>query len=298
MRLSIVILTMNRKEQVCEAIKSCLCCMRPKDTEFIVVDNASTDGTETAVRDLLDKKGETYTYKYLSENRGVGGGRNVGFDLARGKFIYFLDDDAIISENSRNLFFVTTIQKMEEKPKIASLTTKIYDEIFGESRNSLVSKTSLDNLPLIPMYLGGSHFLRKECFCSPLYFNIPYGNEEYAPSIYALDEGYYHVYDSSIAIVHKPKVNKWAEGSKKMAEILKRGIAVAYATKIILYPNIFRPLLWLAYLCRCKKHLSGYAGAKKETDKIVRDFIKNNKGRKVKFSTVIKMYKNFGLTVF
>ena len=45
-KLTIAVLTMNRAEQMRHAIESCLNCVLPSRTQFVIVDNASTDHTQ------------------------------------------------------------------------------------------------------------------------------------------------------------------------------------------------------------------------------------------------------------
>ena len=47
--LSIVVITMNRREQLLEALESCLYSKLPEKTEFIIIDNHSTDNTGEVV---------------------------------------------------------------------------------------------------------------------------------------------------------------------------------------------------------------------------------------------------------
>ena len=56
MDLSIAVITWNRSKQLIEALESCLVCELPKETEFIIIDNASTDDTEQVVKALFEKK--------------------------------------------------------------------------------------------------------------------------------------------------------------------------------------------------------------------------------------------------
>ena len=51
MKLSIAVVTMNRSIQLIEALDSCLTCNLPNDTEFVIIDNASTDDTEQKVKE-------------------------------------------------------------------------------------------------------------------------------------------------------------------------------------------------------------------------------------------------------
>ena len=44
-KLTIAVLTMNRCQQLIEALDSCLACRLPESTEFVVLDNGSEDDT-------------------------------------------------------------------------------------------------------------------------------------------------------------------------------------------------------------------------------------------------------------
>ena len=73
MKLTIGIVTMNRERQVAEAIQSCLQSNLPNETEFVVINNASTDNTETVVKSILDSSGYPYVYYKTESNIGAGG---------------------------------------------------------------------------------------------------------------------------------------------------------------------------------------------------------------------------------
>lgn len=297
-KLTIAVLTMNRADQLREAIESCVACVLPTSTQFIIVDNASTDHTKEVVESLKEKILYPVVYHREDTNRGVGGGRSILFSLAEGEYIYFLDDDAIINPACKEIFFSESIGYLDECREVASLTTQIEDEIFGLSRTETKQTKTIGGKPISLIYCGGSHFLRKSCFSSPLYFDLQYGSEEYLPAICAIDKGFYHVIDNEISIIHKPKVNKWVDGTERMKNILIKCVANVYATKKLLYPFIYYPILKLGYERRCKQYLSTYPGAKKESDESVKQLVKINKVKKIKMSTVIRMYRDFGLTVF
>lgn len=297
-KLTIAVLTMNRADQLREAVESCVNAELPASTQFIIVDNASTDQTEAVVETLRQTISYPIVYHKESENRGVGGGRNVLFDLAEGEYVYFLDDDAIINPECKDHFFTSTVAYLDEHTEVATLTTRIIDEIFGLSRTETTQSKKIGGKPIAMLYCGGSHFLRKSCFSSPLYFNLQYSSEEYLPSIRAINQGFYHVIDNNISIIHKPKVNKWVDGTDRMRGVLVKLQGTVYATKKLLYPAIFVPILKLGYERRCKMYLAPYPGAKQEADAIVKKIVKENQVKKVKMSTVIRMYRDFGLMVF
>ena len=299
-RLTIAVITMNRSSQLIEALESCLACNLPAITEFVVWDNASTDDTAQVMKQFAKLHPNVdINYYYSETNLGVGGGRAAAFDKASGQYVYFLDDDAVIAPESNDSFFVNPLSFMDTHENVASVTTQIYDEVFGYGRTeNITNANTIDGKPLMYFYYGGSHFLRRAYFDSPLYMPIQYGAEEYLPSIRTIDKGYCHVFDDSIRIIHKPKVNKWVDGSERMRRVQICGAAVVYATKKMLYPTIFRPLLWAGYARRCGIYLKEYPGAKKEANVMVRQIVKENKAKKIRIATVIRMYKDFGLTVF
>lgn len=296
--LTIAILTLNRSKQLEEAILSCFNSRLPYNVEIIVLDNASTDNTKNVINCLNTSSNFEITYYYSEINLGVGGGRSFLFSKAKGKYVYFLDDDAVIAEESRDSFFIKPLEYMESHPEVASLSTNIYDEIFGYKRTDDMKKRAYGNLEEVFLYLGGSHFLRKSSFDEPLYYNIRYGAEECAPSIITANRGYVHVYDKSLRIIHKPKQNKWSgKNNNLLSEIMAPAVAVPYATKQCLYPRIFSPILFFAYRRRIKNHLRGEEKSKKEANRIVTEIIKDNTYKKIKTVTVLRLLRKFGVTV-
>ena len=89
--ISVIIPTYNRRELLLRAIDSVLQ-QTHADIEVIVVDDGSTDGTQTAVLDLHD---ERVRYVRQSENAGACAARNRGVDMARGEYIAFQDSDDV-----------------------------------------------------------------------------------------------------------------------------------------------------------------------------------------------------------
>ena len=86
--VSAIVTTHNRKELLKRAIESVLS-QTFKDIECIVVDDASTDGTEELCK--------SYPVKYIhipkEESRGGNYARNLGIKASRGEYCAFLDDD-------------------------------------------------------------------------------------------------------------------------------------------------------------------------------------------------------------
>lgn len=286
---------MNRKDQLIEALNSCIDCILPEDIEFIIIDNASTDGTDDAVKKFFINHDISHKYKRLSENKGVGGGRSEGFKIAEGQYVYFMDDDAVIDDNCKDTFFVKSIELMDRNPKIATLTTRIWDEQLNDIRQVCYSKhNSVEGFKTVLMFLGGSHFVRSGLFEKPLYPDFKYAFEEIIPSYSAINKGYINLYYPDVSVVHKPKFNKWLDGTAQKREILCRGNAGILASKYLLYPVVFHPILFAAFVARWYKHLRNYKGSFRDSWVIFRQQTKGIRIKKIKYRTVLKIFKEYG----
>src|SRR6202035_4591746 len=93
---SVVIPTFRRPSQLIEAISSVL---RQQDAtiEVFVIDDSPEGSAEKAVRDLHDSR-----IIYLKNPNPTGGVpsvvRNIGWPMANGTFVHFLDDDDVVTE--------------------------------------------------------------------------------------------------------------------------------------------------------------------------------------------------------
>jgi len=89
MKISVIIPTYNRAHMVKEAIDSVLC-QTFHDFELIIVDNFSSDDTESMVSSYHDKR----IRYFKNQNKGlVSVNRNFGIEKSNGDYIAFLDDD-------------------------------------------------------------------------------------------------------------------------------------------------------------------------------------------------------------
>ena len=90
--VSVVICTHNRAGWLKDAVGSVLEQRDAPAYETIVVDNCSTDGTREVVIGQGSPDGVRYVYE---PTLGLGYARNAGWRLARGRYVAYLDDDAI-----------------------------------------------------------------------------------------------------------------------------------------------------------------------------------------------------------
>lgn len=115
--VSVIIATYNRKDLLCEAIQSVLSQPYP-DFELIIVDDGSSDGTQTMVAGFNDSR---IKYIYQS-NQGRSHARNAGIRLAKGKYIAFLDSDDVYLPHK--LFL--QVEHMDKHPQVGMIYTSAW----------------------------------------------------------------------------------------------------------------------------------------------------------------------------
>ena len=94
---SIIVATYNRIDEMKELVAS-LKAMNypPDDFELVVVDDGSTDGTGTYIKNMDVKFQIQYHYQ---QNQGPGAARNRAMAEAQGCYFIFLDSDVIVPES-------------------------------------------------------------------------------------------------------------------------------------------------------------------------------------------------------
>jgi len=168
--LSIIIVSFNTKE----VIKKCLLSIKanfdkyPINFEIIVVDNDSHDGTVEFLLDLEKKQKNLHIFLNKA-NLGFGKANNIGLKKSKGKYILYLNSDAIITD----IDFRDLIRVMEMENNIGALTIKVVlsnGEIDPASHrgfptlwNSFTYFSGLERLffytPLLNKIFGGYHLV-------------------------------------------------------------------------------------------------------------------------------------------
>ncbi len=107
MLISIVIPCYNSEKFISKTLDM-LISQDLEDCEIIVINDGSTDRTSTIVQEYVNNNS---TIRLINKkNEGVSVARNIGIDNATGEYIYFLDSDDSLSDNTL-VFFKETILK-------------------------------------------------------------------------------------------------------------------------------------------------------------------------------------------
>lgn len=123
-KVSIILPTFNRKHCIKKAVESVLR-QTWQDFELLIVDDASTDGTEEYVRLFPDGQ---INYIKLSQNVGASGARNIGIRNARGKYIAFQDSDTQWTDTKLEL----QVAYMEKADPSVAMVYSPYKRIYQD----------------------------------------------------------------------------------------------------------------------------------------------------------------------
>tara|TARA_B100001093_G_C26794601_1_gene1000538 strand:+ start:110 stop:1027 length:918 start_codon:yes stop_codon:yes gene_type:complete len=102
MELSIVICTYNRSSFLREGLEAIVqqrLAFLDVPIELIVLDNNSSDDTSSVVEEFQNEFSSISLVYYLEKQQGLSYSRNRAIQIAKGKFIAFLDDDAVVNAN-------------------------------------------------------------------------------------------------------------------------------------------------------------------------------------------------------
>jgi glycosyltransferase involved in cell wall biosynthesis len=121
---SIVIPVYNRADVLPAALRSVLS-QSDQDFEIIVVDDGSVDDPRRAIDALADPR----IVYVRQENRGGSAARNAGIDLARGRFVAFLDSDDVFLDTH----LATMRRLLEGTECVAGYAPVIVDRGSGRS---------------------------------------------------------------------------------------------------------------------------------------------------------------------
>ena len=288
-RLSIVIITCNRRDELRKTIKSCLQHAGMK-CEIIVVDNGSTDGPREMLCDLAQEQDDYIIRPYYSdENLGVAGGRNKGFELTQSDVVFFIDDDAVIKEESKPL--CEAYNYLKDSNHIGALAFEIYDT---KQMHNLVDVHARNDEKCMIAYIGAAHMIKRCGVDGNLYpSHLMYGAEERYAAIKIMNKQKEICYFSDIKICHNPSTK-----TRMSQQEIHRNVKInQFVIKKLLYPEPWKFLAFLLFIPRmCKLEKFNLYNVWKNIREAEKRYIENEKAKTIVSNSCIKLiYKNFGL---
>ncbi len=142
--VSIIIPVYQAKDTLRRCVESCLSQreISPEEMEIILVDDGSSDGSDVICDELSgNRDGVKISVKH-TENHGVSHARNLGVDLAKGRFIVFVDSDDEVT----NVFLSNLLKHADEATMLVD-ETKSYNNAqkisgFQYIENSILNENT------------------------------------------------------------------------------------------------------------------------------------------------------------
>lgn len=228
------VITVNYKgyKDTCEFIHSWLTTIKSVSYELIIVDNASPTGDIS----LLKKQFPEIDYPMLTfieskENKGFAGGNNLGIEIAKGRFLFFLNNDVLLVEDTLENY----LKRLERSDKIAAFSPLLlnYDkeqsiQFAGYTPLSTITlrncalgvgSTNRDAFPARQTpYLHGAAMLIKRSVIDrvgymPEFYFLYYEELDWCTQIRA--SGYELWFDPSFKVIHKESSSTGKESALK-----------------------------------------------------------------------------------
>jgi glycosyltransferase involved in cell wall biosynthesis len=149
---SIVIVTKNRKEELRRALGSAVA--QSGQPEVLVMDDASTDGTEEMVRAEFPQ----VTVHRFEQSKGYIVRRNEAARLARGNIIFSIDDDATFSTPQ----VVEQTSTEFEHPNIGAVAIPYIEP--RKTGRILQRAPNKEKIWIADAFVGTAHALRRDLF--------------------------------------------------------------------------------------------------------------------------------------
>lgn len=148
--VSVIIPVYNVGNYIESAIESVLPLKNTVESELIIVDDGSDDGTGDIVS-RYQKMYPDFIHYYELHHQGVSYARNYGIDSAKGRYILFCDgDDEIVSESVKKMIDVAESKKLDlvfsKIQEFDDLKSHVYAATERLSKCDFIEKSNTDIL--------------------------------------------------------------------------------------------------------------------------------------------------------
>ena len=121
--------------------------LEDESIEVIVVDNASKDDEAT----IIEQRYPQVIVIRSKENLGFAGGNNLGIQTAHGKYLFFINNDTLLSPQTSDIRHLTN--RLESSPKIGMVCPKIRF-VWGNNPIQYAGYTPLSKITLRNSAIG------------------------------------------------------------------------------------------------------------------------------------------------
>lgn len=238
-KISIIITVYNTKKYLKRCLESIIV-DEYKDLEILVIDDHSLEKSEDIIKELNDKR---IKYIYKNKNAGLANTKQYGLEIAKGKYIIFIDSDDFIQANTISRLYVN----LKKHKCDISICDMVYDypkKSYKFTKNKrLKVLNKLESMKELYLDRGITFSLSNKLFKKDLFKDI-YINEiklaEDNNTIYKIFDkvekvvydpfGGYHYIQRNGSVSHTSVIDEYRiKANKKASMFLKKK-----------YPNIYK----------------------------------------------------------
>ena len=194
-KITLIIPVYNVEKYIEECLSSCIN-QTLKEIEIICVDDCSPDNSIKLIENYAKTDSRIRIIRH-KENLGLGGARNTGIEEANGEYIWFIDSDDFISQESCQILYDTA-----KKNNVEILTFNGINFETDENGNKLYSESPYynefpknininikRNLSILDNYFPVSavHYIAKREFISQYKFrtHVYYEDTDFTPILFS-----------------------------------------------------------------------------------------------------------------
>ncbi|WP_445715143.1 glycosyltransferase family 2 protein [Flavobacterium sp.] len=217
--ISIIIPTYNRAHLIGETLDSVLA-QTYRNWECIIVDDGSTDTTESVVNYYVEKDSRFQYYKRPSAYKSGGNGaRNYGFDVSKGEYVNWFDSDDLMLPDALQ----SKLNAFEENVDFVVANSLNFDEEGTVSRpyelNYDIPITAENFISQTIGWITNDVLVRRKVIQIPFNEELKSGQEYnfFARLIFITERGKYLKKDVSKRRIHSGSIQTQLSVSKKKA---------------------------------------------------------------------------------
>jgi GT2 family glycosyltransferase len=148
--VSLIIATRNRSALLAQSLRSLLALPARPSWELIVVDNGSTDDTQSVLNDFAREFAQPMRTAF-EPKRGLGNAHNAGWKAARGRLVAFSDDDCYPATN----YLAELVNCFSEMPRVGFVGGPVLLHDKNDYRISIRESTDRIDLPARSFIVAG-----------------------------------------------------------------------------------------------------------------------------------------------
>ena len=168
-------------DTIAQALESALS-QTYESIEFLLIDDSGNDGSLAKVQDMIQHHPRGKDVRIISHehNMGVAASRNEIIDKAQGEFVYFLDSDDVIDENTISLLMKHA--RVQDAEIVFGSYEKIdLDEVFTESdqlatfayrKYGNIQASSCNYIVKTSLLRTNKHYFLNSNYCEDLAFTF------------------------------------------------------------------------------------------------------------------------------